>query len=522
MESVDAGAMAAAETGRGDRHRSGVDGGCAGPELVSPISPEALFLARTRADERLRLGQIFTPPALVRMMVDWIAPSAPGSVLDPAVGPGALLAGWREADMGAAARLTGYDVDARALALAAARLPGADLVEADMLSATLAGVVARHDAVLANPPFVRAHWCTPEVRERLARVSAVAGVPLGARANLALGIALAGLMALKPGGRASLLLPASVLTSDAARDFREALAGGWLRGVVRLGQGARPFPGHSVGACLLRIERPVTRRARGRGLRPEATSASSFESRSGDGAPASPRAAPVGGDGLVPLSALATVRRGVATGANGFFHLTDAAVRRWSLAADVVVPCIGRAADAPSARMTIEDYARLRAAGRPVWLFAPGRGGPLDRASDAYLIHGLRLGIAERSLPARRKPWYRPERIAPAPIWLTTFGRLDGRGAPPGRVVRNAADLLHLTAFHGLYPVCADTGFADALASALCASSVRRQLDAMVRDQGGGLGKLEPGDIARLRVADIRRTTFARLGAMMGSGDTTR
>ncbi len=504
MESVDAGLVAAATKGCGNRYDSRTDGGYADPELASPVSPEALFLARTRADERLRLGQVFTPPALVRMMVDWVAPSAPASVLDPAVGPGALLAGWRAAETGCGARLTGYDVDARALALAAARLPGVDLVEADILAATLAGAIARHGAVLANPPFVRAHWCRPEVRERIARVSALAGVPLGPRANLALGIALAALMALEPGGRASLLLPASVLTSDAARNFREAMADGWLRDVVRLGRGARPFPGHSVGACLLRIERPVRGRVRGRGLVVEATSTVSSIARRGRDAPASPRTRPATGDGLVPLSTLVSVRRGVATGANGFFHLTDAAVRRWGLPAEALVPCIGRAVDAPSESLTSEGFARLRTADRPVWLFAPGRDRPLDRASDAYLAHGRRIGVAERSLPARRKPWYRPERVAPAPIWLTTFGRLDGRGAAPGRVVRNALGILHLTAFHGLYPISADADLADALASALRAPAVRRQLDAMVREQGGGLGKLEPGDIARLRVADIR------------------
>ncbi|MEM7566811.1 MAG: hypothetical protein AAF321_06215, partial [Pseudomonadota bacterium] len=107
--------------------------------------------------------------------------------------------------------------------------------------------------------------------------------------------------------------------------------------------------------------------------------------------------------------------------------------------------------------------------------------------------------------------------VAAAPLWMTTFGRLDDETRAPGRVVRNGVGALHLTAFHGLYPHRSDAGFVAALAEALRAPVVRAQTIALARDQGGGLGKLEPGDIARLRVPILAlypRASSARTGSL--------
>ncbi|MEM7567021.1 MAG: N-6 DNA methylase [Pseudomonadota bacterium] len=333
------------------------------------LTPEAAFLARTAPEDRLRLGQVFTPPALAQAMVAWIAPLRPTSILDPAVGTGALLAAWRawEAQRGegaSPATLTGYDVDGRALDLARGRLSGdVRLAQASALSEGLRGGLEDQDAVLANPPFVRAGWCAPETRAEMQALALRLGVPLGPRANLYLAVALAGLAALRPGGRAALLLPASALTSEAARNFREALRRGWLKGVLRLPPGARPFPGHSVGACLLQIERP-----------PGSISGPLFASPPTSRAPGrSTRTVPAAPDGLTPLADLAVVRRGLATGANGFFHISDATVARWGLLPSACLACIGRAADAPGHDVTQDTLQGLREAGHPTWLFAPGR-----------------------------------------------------------------------------------------------------------------------------------------------------
>ncbi|MFD6162855.1 Eco57I restriction-modification methylase domain-containing protein [Nocardia sp. NPDC060256] len=119
------------------------------------------------ARDRKRHGRHYTPPELARFLagrlLTHVPPPASGvlRVLDPACGDGELLFALRDE---AAIRLpavrvelTGYDLDAAALAVARARNAGdgVDWHVGDFLTAAEELAAGSFDAVITNPPYVR-------------------------------------------------------------------------------------------------------------------------------------------------------------------------------------------------------------------------------------------------------------------------------------------------------------------------------------------------------------------------------
>ncbi|WP_342800008.1 N-6 DNA methylase [Nocardia sp. No.11] len=117
------------------------------------------------AQERKRHGRHYTPPALARFLARRALLHAPRTgelrVLDPACGDGELLlAVHRElASSGVTVRLTGYDLDRRAVGDTAARAAAEgveiDCRAGDFLAASTRIADGSFDLVISNPPYVR-------------------------------------------------------------------------------------------------------------------------------------------------------------------------------------------------------------------------------------------------------------------------------------------------------------------------------------------------------------------------------
>src|SRR5262249_37768615 len=104
-----------------------------------------------------------------------------------------------------------------------------------------------------------------------------------------------------------------------------------------------------------------------------------------------------------PLGQLFRVRRGIATGKNSFFVLTDAAAAAHRLPRDCLVRCIASPRD-PA----------------PRWLLRVRR---LSAAVRAYLGGGERAGVADGYLCRTRTPWWRVEDVPAAPILVGYMAR---------------------------------------------------------------------------------------------------
>ena len=124
--------------------------------------------------------------------------------------------------------------------------------------------------------------------------------------------------------------------------------------------------------------------------------------------------------GWVPLADLASTRRGIATGANGFFLLSPKRVIELRLPEDSLVPCIGRANDVSGLVFREGDFALLKNLnGKCLLLNIKSR----PNADElAYIKSGEDSGLTTRYILANRSPWYSMEQREPAPIWASVFG----------------------------------------------------------------------------------------------------
>jgi adenine-specific DNA-methyltransferase len=481
---------------------------------LTPAEADLAYLATAPKAHRRRFAQVLTPPDCAAEMADWVAAGAPRTLLDPAFGTGilarAVTARCPEI------RVTGYEIDPQIAAAGQVACAGMalDLRAGDFLDAP---PDQQFDAVIANPPFLRPGAGTA-LRAQVRATAARLGVPLSGLTNAYALFVFEALARLAPGGRAAFLLPAEWANANTGAPLKEFLiSGGYLRKLIYFCALNPVFDRTLTTASLVLLQAP----------RPNEAAPETIPARfvPADGAPARDsvldlaelRAAPkwdalirTGRQavpaGFVPLGALAATRRGIATGANGFFHLTapDAAAR--GLRPAQLLPCVAKAGDVAGLRFSHADFAALEASGRPTRFFAPQH--PLNGAEAEYVAQGAAEGLDQRFLTRNRTPWYAPERIYLAPIWAATFGRGQMR------FILNEARVWQLTAFHGLFPIRDDVAFHRALVACLNSAPVQDLMRGSLRIYARGLQKLEPRDLLEIPVPDLRALGPARLAAL--------
>ena len=497
--------------------------------------PESSYREVVSASRRKRLGQYFTPPPVAELMIRWIAAIEPRSVLDPAVGPGIFPRLLRRECPDAV--VTAIDVDPVALGaarLALGRSAKLRLVEADFM--TWDDAVA-FDAAVANPPYLRHHDMAYEfdVHEAIGRRN---GVTLSRLTNLYALFVLEICRRLRDGGRAAIVVPAEWMNANFGAPLKEwLLARGWLHTIVYWSHATLPFEDALTTASVLLIEKDARRASRpvraiyvtgdaapdaldhclqagtGHARVPDTAAPAGIVVRSLDRATllAHDKWNDIVGHGIRPalpgfvrLGELATTRRGIATGANRFFHLRPSEAARIGLRESSMRACVGRAVDVRGCVFTRDDYAALRGAdARGILLDIEGKP---DAREQAYLAQGERNGVASRYLCASRAPhWHRMEQRPAAPVWAGVFARSGLR------FVRNIAGVANLTAFHCIYPFDDDPDHVAALTACLGSDVVQAQARRHVRVYGAGLYKVEPRDLLEIPVPDLRKVARSTL-----------
>ena len=206
------------------------------------------------------------------------------------------------------------------------------------------------------------------------------------------------------------------------------------------------------------------------------------------------------------LGELFHVKRGLATGSNSFFILSQDQIEKWQIPSQFLKPIL------PGPRHIKSDVIEARADGTPdisPRLFLLDCSEPEEFIRPkwprfyAYLKIGHEEKVSDSYLASRRAPWYSQERRPSAPFLCTYMGR-SRDGQQPFRFIWNRSSATAHNVYLMLYP-------RGPLLHALQESpelqlrvfnALKRITSAQVisegRVYGGGLHKVEPNELAQL------------------------
>lgn len=488
--------------------------------------------------ERNVLGQFATPGPLATEIVESAqamtgALNSGTSFLDPAFGTGAFYSALLQVSpQDAGGTALGFEIDPHYGEPAAAlwNTTGLRLELHDFTAQRPSGSGDLADLLICNPPYVRHHHIGREMKRRLAAdVEKLLRLRVSGLAGLYVYFMLLSHQWLRPNALSVWLIPSEFMDVNYGSALRRYLLERVdLIRVHRFDPAEVQFGDAMVSSAVVwfRNRRPsaaspeftfggsiAKARARQRvdsgalgGERkwtrfPKAVAVASKGARNKRRRePAARR-----GEG-VHLADLFSIKRGIVTGANSFFILDEARAHEAGMSSRFLRPVL------PSPRRLRTDVVEADAngvpdVGRPLYLFDCRL--PLhelrraDPKAASYVERGEAAEIDRGYLAVRRDPWYAQERREPTPFLCTYMGRsLQGR--TPFRIVLNKSDAIATNVYLMLYPkaplarATSSTAGREAVWRAL-RRSVEAQWSESGRVYGGGLHKVEPGELGRIR-----------------------
>lgn len=345
-------------------------------ERFDPRWLDDLYELSVSRDAKTTRGQFFTPPSITNALVTWAVGDGRHRVLDPAVGTGRfLIPAARALNTDNAGRLVGVDVDPIALDYARLKLmaetpqPRFALRETSFFGLD-PNEFEDFDAVIGNPPYLRAETLDGTIRRHLASFGDDETTPyldgekrLSKRCDAYVYFVTFATQFLRPGGRLAMILPSKWLASAYGEGFQRFLFEQYNVEAV-IGFETHVFDDALIDTCLLLAERtPPTGETRflrlhhpsqlqegdaslllnqslqdhGIGRRQTRLQPGNLEQYL-----RTPRELHgiLNADVMVPLSDLADVSRGVMTGANRFFFLDGPETTRWDIDEQFLQPAV--------------------------------------------------------------------------------------------------------------------------------------------------------------------------------------
>lgn len=465
---------------------------------------------------RRRLGTFFTSPVLVEHMLDTgerLAGRAPDIVVDPGAGVGAFsLAAARR---WGAARVIAVDINVVTLGLLATRMDHAGLSDrAELVLGDFVGWLSKRQRdpesvwlTVGNPPFTRSQSLDAETKQEAA--DAAGELVASGHATLSTLFAAAVARNLEPQDAMALVLPAAWTYTRSSRELR---AGLWTERhrsleLHRWPTSARAFTGPSVTATVIAVG------AKQGAAQPFVHGVATVvdgrvvvsDTRSHDRAGDCPDPLP-GGAGRravvdAPMYRLEDVfrpRRGVATGANSYFFLTEDEAHVLPDGATRPGICTLRGTPMSQIVLNREAWLSLSASGGRCHLLDVDGNSARDREVVAMLARGREQGLHERYLCRQRTPWYRLEEMDVPDALLSPLITAQGL-----RIVTNEVGAMPSNSLYGLF-LCEGV---DAEVGARVIAWLRSDGGvAALRDHGrqfaGGSIKVEPRELRMLPIPE--------------------
>lgn len=477
--------------------------------------------------ERNRLGQFATPTALAVDILQYAAPLLSEEekirFLDPAIGTGSFYSAFRKVfPKKRIGEALGFEIDPLYGEPASALWSDSGLA-IKLADFTREPPSPTFNLVICNPPYVRHHHLRNGDKARLQFLTQhAAGMKLSGLAGLYCHFLGLSHSWMAQGCIAAWLIPSEFMDVNYGQDVKRyflnrvtllhihrfdpndvQFADALVSSAVVWFKNAPPPPNHEVkfsfGGTLTKPH--VTRHVPAHVLAHESKwtrfPASDVRDHSD----------------LPTLSDFFQIRRGLATGGNSYFILTENEIAARELPIALFTPIL------PSPRHLPHNEVKARRDGTPdierrLFLLDTklAEGEIRDRfpALATYLDECKAKGLHERYLCKHRSPWYAQENRPPAPIVCTYLGRGDAKSGRPFRFIFNGSRATVANVYLALYPTNTLARELDRNPDLLRKIWIAlNQLPSSMllgegRVYGGGLHKLEPRELSNVPATFIR------------------
>lgn len=481
------------------------------------------FAAKPVASAEKLRGGYYTPSEIAAFIASWVAEAGP-RVLEPSCGDGRIL---------------------RELARHSNQVQGVELLPAEAAKARtfapvsegdfftwLSSAPTDWDGVAGNPPYIRFGNWSDEYRNGALDFMRQQGMTPTKLTNAWVPFVVASCVAVRPGGRVGLVIPAELLQVGYAQQLRDFLLSN-LSELTLITFDTLQFEGvlqEVVLLCGVAGEGPANIRT------VQLSDASQLSDVRLDG-PTAPTLLHEhekwtkyfldqhhidqlrrikGMDSLRTVGEFAGVDVGVVTGRNAFFTFTDAEVRQHGLTR-YCVPLVSRSAQLSG---TIYDDDSREAdieLDHRTWLLNP----PIHavgKVLHAYIEDGVAAKVHEGYKCSKRKVWWK----VPS-VWVPDGFMLRQIHSGP-RITANltgatSTDTVHRIRLHS------DEVSAGQLATAFHNSATFAFAEIMGRSYGGGILELEPAEAERLPIPhpELVDGAFAReIDRLIKSGESEK
>ncbi|MDM8558001.1 N-6 DNA methylase [Candidatus Parabeggiatoa sp. HSG14] len=464
---------------------------------------ELVYANKTPMSYRKEFGQFFTPKNVARLMFKWIVSSNPKTILDPAFGLGIFFDVFQDTLKSNTydTKYIGYEIDQNIISYLENNRPSnLKLHVRDYLEEKK----KKYDAIICNPPYMRfqnflkRHDVLPIIEKNL-------GIALNGYSNMASIFLIKSLKELNEGGKLAYIMPFEFFNTGYGKGVKkELLKNSLLKQIIFFENEKDIFSDATTTVCVLLCKndsiKNTVKISRIESLK-QLEGISHFEEYfqhqlQPEDLPYTKKWSPIISSlyqtieiptGLVKISEIGKFVRGIATGANKFFALTEEKAESLSINRNNLVKCITKSPQIKKAIFTDDDYMALLKSGSPVLCLNVKAHN--DKNIKQYLKYGEAQGFSVRYLTKKRSPWYKLESRLPAPILAGVFNR--GRL----KVIRNFTDSINFTCFHSFYPGLFGQTYINRLFVYLISDIGQKIVMTNKRQYGGHLDKFEPGDL---------------------------
>lgn len=381
--------------------------------------------------------------------------------------------------------------------------------------------VQKFTAVVGNPPFIRYHRFTSEIRNKALALAAEQGVTLSQLSSSWAPFLIHSASMLKRAGRLAMVLPMEVAHASYAIPVLRYLQNSFGH-VLFLTFQKKLFPALSEDTLLLLADdykgtfRGFTHRdVAHAGLLSDMQGSATY--RIGGTQKLKASCVSHGSERLIEyliprktrelyqslksdvsiqkLGELADVGIGYVTGANTFFHLSPDDVQEYGIPEEFLKPAVKRGRALSGLRFTKSDWKRALDLDYAGYLLHIGQDDPLPKSLVNYLEEGKRAGIHTAYKCRVRKPWYSVPHVYKPNAFLTYMS-----GSSP-RLVANEAGVVAPNTLHILRTLRSTRLSANSIAALWQTSLTRLSAEVEGHAMGGGMLKVEPTEAERCLVA---------------------